>query len=603
LKALKKLIAGIFALTIVFAMITAKDSMRVSADTADTAAIVMTAEDYSYDWDYEVGKDGEIIISRYNGISEKVCVPSEIGGKKVKVIGDNAFDSCIIREMTIPEGITAVGNSAFRGVCGLRELKLPESIITIGEGAFARSSVEKINIPSSVKSVPKRAFENSSISEIEFGGDLRVVCENAFSGCGKLVSCELPQTVMYIGVGAFRGSAIETMNIPIGITEISESTFEDSALSYIVIPETVEAIRPRAFSGCHEIRAVTFPESLISIGNGAFEHSGIVKAEIPAGVEYIGTGVYFGSNLEELTLKGMPEMESGTFNFCTKLKNINIDTDAEFDGSVFNGCRNLKKINDFTVSGKGSKGLPFFNGVVKDCVLRNFLGSNDVGFMNDYLMDEIHYIINQTVTDDMGEVEKITALQKWVCDNVAYNWDDHTAASNYTDSSVFLNDFTVCDGYARGMALLLQEAGFEVYYIANDIHAWDIVKVGDHYFHIDATYADAFSKGISYKRFLSNDKRNYDYNNYWELEKPSSLFYHDANLELLELPESPFSSGDVNMDGCVDDADYEYLCMYLNGDIEIAKGDEILADVDFDGAITENDAQTLKYNLDNYIYA
>ena len=61
--------------------------------------------------------------------------------------------------------------------------------------------------------------------------------------------------------------------------------------------------------------------------------------------------------------------------------------------------------------------------------------------------------------------------------------------------------------------------------------------------------------------------------------------------------------GDVNMDGSVDDADYEYLCMYLNGDIEIAKGDEILADVDFDGDITENDAKTLLYNIENYIYA
>lgn len=602
MKALKKLIAGIFALTIVFAMMTAKGSMRVSADTVadNKAAIVMMAEEDSYDWDYTEDSNGEITILRYAGDSERICVPSEIGGKKVRTIGDNTFDSCIIREITVPEGITAIGDGAFRGVCGLKEVKLPESIKFIGEGAFEKSSVEKINIPASVKTISRGTFENSCISEIEFCEGLSIICDDAFSGCGKLVSCELPQTVTYIGTGAFRDSAIEIMNIPMGVTDITESAFEGSALSYIVIPETVEAIRPRAFSRCHEIRAVTFPSSLVSIGNGAFEYSGIVKAEIPAGVEYIGTGVYLGSNIEELTLKGMPEMANGAFSFCTKLRNINIDAEAEFDGSVFNGCLNLMKVNDFTVSGKGSKGQPFFNGVVKDFVLRNFRGSNDVGFMNAYLMDEIHYIISQTVTDDMSDVEKIAALQKWVCDKVAYNWDDYTASSNFGDSSIFLNDYTVCDGYARGMALLLQEAGFEVYYVANDIHAWDVVKVGDHYFHIDATYADAFSKGISYKRFFSNDKRNFTYNNYWELEKPSSLYSYEADTE---LPKSVYSSGDVNMDGSVDDADYEYLCMYLNGDIEIAKGDEILADVDFDGDITENDAKTLLYNIENYIYA
>jgi len=600
LKALKKLIAGIFALTIVFAMMTAKDSMRVSADTVGTAAIVMTADEDSCDWDYTEDSKGELIILRYTGNSDRICVPSEIGGKKVRKIGRNAFNSCIIRELTVPEGITAIGDGAFRGICGLKEMKLPESITAIGEGAFEKSSVEKINIPSAVKTISRGAFENSCVSEIEFAEGLRNIGEDAFKGCGKLFSAELPSTVTYIGPGAFKGSAIEIMNIPIGVTEITESAFEDSALSYIVIPETVESIRTKAFSGCHEIRAVTFPGSLKTIGDGAFEYSGIVKAEIPASVEYIGNAVYLGSNLEELTLKGVPEMANGAFNFCTKLKNINVDTEAEFDGSVFYGCLDLMRINGFTVNGKGSKGQPFFNGVIKDLVLRNFRGTRDVGFINSYLMDEIHYIISQTVTDDMSEVEKVTALQKWVCDNVAYNWDDYTAASNYVDSSVFLNEFTVCDGYARGMALLLQEAGFEVYYVANNIHAWDVVKVGDHYFHIDATYADAFSKGISYKRFLSNDERNYEYNNYWELRKPSSLFKYDADTE---LPESPYSSGDVNMDGSVDDADYEYLCMYLNGDIEIAKGDEILADVDFDGDITESDAQTLMYNIENYIYA
>lgn len=498
MKALKKLIAGIFAFTIVFAMMTAKDSIRVSADSvsAGNTAVVMTVDQDSCDWDYSTDANGDIVLNRYNGSSARIKVPASINGKKVRKIGKEAFASQVIREISIPEGIYTIGEGAFHGCCGLRTLKLPESLATIGEGAFAKSSIEKINIPSSVLSVPKNAFADSCISSVEFSDGLVRICEDAFRGCDGLEKVDLPSTLRFIEAGAFRESSLQTVQIPSGVKAVERSTFEDSAVSYVVISENVKYIGDRAFAGCRDIRAVKLPEDLESIGNGAFANSGIVDADIPAGVGYIGNNAYSGSNLEELTFRGVPDMASAAFRMCTKLKNINVDPDAEFDGSVFNGCLDLMKINGFTVNGSGSKGQPFFNGIIRDCVLRNFRGSTDVGFMKRYVTDEAGYIVSTTVTDDMSEVEKIAALQKWICDKVAYNWDDVSDAANYADSSVFLNDFTVCDGYARGMAILLQKAGFEVYYVANDIHAWDIVKVGDHYFHIDVTYADAFSNEL-----------------------------------------------------------------------------------------------------------
>ena len=52
-------------------------------------------------------------------------------------IGDHAFEGCTsITTITIPNGVTSIGRSAFAGCSSLTAITIPEGVTSIGEGAF-----------------------------------------------------------------------------------------------------------------------------------------------------------------------------------------------------------------------------------------------------------------------------------------------------------------------------------------------------------------------------------------------------------------------------------------------------------------------------------
>lgn len=61
--------------------------------------------------------------------------------------------------VTIPEGVTCIGENAFWGHSQLRRVTIPESVTSIGKNAFRGcSSLRDINIPKGVTSIPASAF-------------------------------------------------------------------------------------------------------------------------------------------------------------------------------------------------------------------------------------------------------------------------------------------------------------------------------------------------------------------------------------------------------------------------------------------------------------
>ena len=76
-----------------------------------------------------------------------------------------------------------------------------------------------------------------------------------------------------LGAAALAGCALtETPALPRELTVIGEAAFQNCALfsGTLVIPEQVEGIGPRAFSGCEDIISVVLGEKVQSVGDGAF---------------------------------------------------------------------------------------------------------------------------------------------------------------------------------------------------------------------------------------------------------------------------------------------------------------------------------------------
>ena len=71
---------------------------------------------------------------------------------------------CIIRYVSIGEGITTVGRCAFFNCFNLEGVTLPSTIVSINEYAFSDcTSLTEIEIPSTVTFIAENAFVGSGI--------------------------------------------------------------------------------------------------------------------------------------------------------------------------------------------------------------------------------------------------------------------------------------------------------------------------------------------------------------------------------------------------------------------------------------------------------
>ncbi|NLG05230.1 MAG: hypothetical protein GX567_15595, partial [Clostridia bacterium] len=224
-----------------------------------------------------------------------------------------------------------------------------------------------------------------------------------------------------------------------------------------------------------------------------------------------------------------------------------------------------------------------------------------------YIDAIIKYVATTETADCTNDYQKVKKLHDWVCNKVGYayvNGEPDPSMECHVDSSVFVRKTTVCDGYARALTLLLQEAGFEAYYVVGEsesvnedgtidmiYHAWTMVRIGDNYFHVDACHDDGgiiwydhYLKSVSdlQKCSIGHDK--------WWIEAPTSRYKYDIPSELpaCQYSYSDINRGDVDLDGEITQSDVDLLQRYITG-LEWFLPDEEIADVNRDGDINTMD--------------
>ncbi len=92
--------------------------------------------------------------------------------------------------------------------------------------------------------------------------------------------------------------------IPEGVTSIGNYAFEGSGLKSVVIPASVTSIGDYAFYECNSMTSVSIPKSVTSIGFSAFAGSGLKSVVIPASVTSIEAGAF--SDCDSMTSVVIP---------------------------------------------------------------------------------------------------------------------------------------------------------------------------------------------------------------------------------------------------------------------------------------------------------
>lgn len=111
------------------------------------------------EFSYEIYK-GYAIITKYNGSSENVEIPAEIGGAPVQEIGFYAFEANYsLRSVVLPDTVRKICEGAFVDCPSLSSINLPDGLAEIERGAFGVCvSLTELTIPASVTRIYEQAF-------------------------------------------------------------------------------------------------------------------------------------------------------------------------------------------------------------------------------------------------------------------------------------------------------------------------------------------------------------------------------------------------------------------------------------------------------------
>ena len=204
---------------------------------------------------------------------------------------------------------------------------------------------------------------------------INTIEDRAFSGCYFLLGIEIPSTITHIGECVFdscynlstiivkegnknyqtidgvlystdvtsiiqypphKQSETDNYEIPDTVTSIGGGAFLSSRLTSVTIPDSVKEIGDRAFM-YSDISKIALPDKLISIGEEAFALcEKLTKIEIPASVEVIGLNAFY---------------------CCTSMNEIIVSPDNEIytsiDGVLFS--KDMKTLINYPQGKSGSE--------------------------------------------------------------------------------------------------------------------------------------------------------------------------------------------------------------------------------------------------------
>lgn len=159
--------------------------------------------------------DGGIEVYQYDGEPGKLLtVPGTVDGHTVVAIGERFLSSCTgVEEVVLPDTVRTIGADAFNGCADLTTLRIPAAVTQIGA--------------------------------------------RAFSGCGKLKNLS-------------SGSESFTVSDFVLYTGDGKQVVAAPYCRTAILPQSVSSIAPYAFHCSGNLEAVLIPESVRSIGEGAF---------------------------------------------------------------------------------------------------------------------------------------------------------------------------------------------------------------------------------------------------------------------------------------------------------------------------------------------
>lgn len=360
------------------------DAVLDTVDYDNAAEISTKSQDGLYR--YVVLEDGTAGITGYLGDETALVIPSVLDDLPVTAIGAYTFEYAALTSVVIPEGVTVIDRKAFAAALALKEITLPSTLREIGEEAFIGCALEKVTLPEGVETLGERAFSCcGQLKTITLPNTLRRMGYGVFADCDALWGLTLPASLTEIDGNPipaiplsrhfFANSLriapdnpvlrienqmllagdtvicaardVRDVTVPEGITTIGRGAFYAAQVERVTLPEGLTEIQQEAFYDCFALRSISLPESLQSIGASAFSSCrALAEITLPEGLRTIGTRAFDWTGLTSLHLpENLEEIGHSVFSSNAELQEVTFPKNLRvIPTDMLYNCSALEKV-------------------------------------------------------------------------------------------------------------------------------------------------------------------------------------------------------------------------------------------------------------------
>ena len=265
--------------------------------------------------------------------------------------------------VTIPAGVTSIGDYAFAHNYTLKQLIIGNDVVTIGDYAFYQClSLQSVVIGDSVQTIESFAFDQCiSLQSVVIGEGIQTIARYAFYGCASLQSVTYGSNLLSIGEYAFAHCPALSM-----INSENPNTF--------CIGDSVTSIGVAAFMGCNSVESMVLPFVGADRGTeaGATQVLGHIFGYTTSAAEgttmqLTGYYYYIPQSLRQVVITDETAVAQYSFMNCSFLQSAELRAEVTQIGDyAFYGCSGLRSLTVAAQVPPAVSGNAFSTGVAPD---------------------------------------------------------------------------------------------------------------------------------------------------------------------------------------------------------------------------------------------